>query len=118
MIESFGPRERIRRKSEFSELHARGRSLRGKYFTLVFLPNALGHSRMAAVASRKVGGAVQRNKARRRAKELFRRNKAMIVRPVDMLIIPRSSMVNAPWTTLRDDFREALEAVGRMFDRT
>jgi hypothetical protein len=42
----------------------------------------------------------------------------MIVRPVDMLIIPRSSMVNAPWTTLRDDFREALEAVGRMFDRT
>jgi ribonuclease P protein component len=72
---------------------------------------------MAAVASRKVGGAVERNKARRRAKELFRRNKVLIVRPVDMVVIARKSMVEAPWPDLRDDFLASLEAVGRAVDR-
>jgi len=68
---------------------------------------------MAAVASRKVGGAVQRNKARRRAKELFRRNKALILNPLDLVVIARKSMVEAPWTSLRDDYLKALEAAGR-----
>jgi ribonuclease P protein component len=113
MIESFGPRERIRRKSEFSELYAKGQSYRGRYFTLVFLPGREEYSRMAAVASRKVGGAVERNKARRRAKDLFRRNKSLIVRPLDILVIARKSMPDAPWVSLRDEYRKAVEAASR-----
>jgi len=68
---------------------------------------------MAAVASRKVGGAVERNKARRRAKELFRRNKALISGAADILFITRKSMVDAPWQALRDDYVKALEAVAK-----
>jgi len=68
---------------------------------------------MAAVASRKVGDAVERNKARRRAKDLFRRNKSLIVRPLDILVIARKSMADAPWTALREEYRKAIEAAGR-----
>jgi ribonuclease P protein component len=113
MIESYGPHERIRRKSEFSELYAKGLCQRGKYFTLIYLPGRSGHSRMAAVASRKVGGAVERNRARRRAKDLFRRNKNLLTSPLDILVIARRGLAGAPWPAIRDAYRTAIETIGR-----
>ena len=80
MSEAYGPRERIRKKKDFSDLYGNGGCYRGKYFNLIFRPNGLEFSRMSAVASRKVGNAVQRNKARRRARELFRRKQGIIDR--------------------------------------
>jgi ribonuclease P protein component len=74
MSETYDPRERIRKKKDFADLYERGGCYRGKYFNLIFRPNGLEFSRMSAVASKKVGDAVRRNKARRRARDLFRRN--------------------------------------------
>ena len=114
MIESYGPRERIRRKKDFSAIYARGRSQKSRYFTLIYLPGDQGHSRMAAVSSRKVGGAVERNKARRRARDLFRRNKDLLKTPLDILVITRKAIVEAPWPALQAEFRAAIETIWRM----
>ncbi len=81
MSDSYGPRERIRKKSDFTALYQRGRSFRSRYFTIVYGSGALGYSRMSAISSRKVGNAVRRNRARRRARELFRLNKDLIKSP-------------------------------------
>ena len=112
MDESYRPHERIRKKSDFTGLYKRGRCDRGKYFNLIHLPNDLGHSRMAAVASRKVGNAVQRNRIRRRAKELFRRNKDLLILPVDLLVISKREMRDASWADLRGRFVDALRGLG------
>lgn len=114
MGEGYRPQERIRKKADFSELYKRGRCDRGKYFNLIHLPNDLGHSRMAVVASRKVGNAVKRNRIRRRAKELFRRNKGLLISPRDLLLISKKEMYDASWPELS---RRYLEAVGALGER-
>jgi ribonuclease P protein component len=111
MIESYGPCERIRKKTEFSELYKRGRCARGKYFNLIYLPNNLGHSRLAVVASKKVGNAVHRNKIRRRARELFRRNKDLLMYPLDILLIAKKDIRLATWRDMRDQYFSALQAI-------
>ena len=112
MIESYGPCERIRKKKEFNELYKRGRCARGKYFNLIYLPNNFGHSRMAVVASRKVGNAVHRNKIRRRVRELFRRNKGLIKFSLDILLIAKKEIRFATWPVLRDEYVAAVQAIG------
>jgi len=113
MSETYGPRERIRKKKDFTDLYGSGGCYRGKFFNLIFRPNGLDFSRMSAVASRKVGNAVRRNKARRRAKELFRRNKELLTVPMDILVIAKSSASGADFAELREQYMAALRYAGR-----
>jgi ribonuclease P protein component len=113
MSDSYGPRERIRKKSDFQALYRKGRSFRSRYFTIVYLENDLGYPRMSAVSSRKVGDAVRRNRVRRRARELFRRNKDSLKTPMDMLVITRAEMVEASWPLLRDQYEAFLASLRR-----
>ncbi|MBN1939449.1 MAG: ribonuclease P protein component [Candidatus Aminicenantes bacterium] len=113
MSDSYGPRERIRKKSDFQALYRKGRSFRSRFFTVVYLLNDRGYPRMSAVSSRKVGDAVRRNRARRRARELFRRNKDLLNTSMDMLIITRADMVEAPWAALRDQYLAFLASLRR-----
>jgi len=113
MSESYGPHERIRAKKDFQRLYKRGRCFRGKYFTLITLPNGLDRPRMAAVTSRKVGCAVVRNRFRRRARELFRRSKDLIDRPLDILVIARPEAGGLGWSDMKTEYLKALEAVRR-----
>ena len=108
MSESYGPLERIRKKKDFAGLYESGGCYRGKFFNLIFRPNGLDFSRMSAVASRKVGDAVRRNKARRRARELFRRNKALLTIPMDILVIAKARANGAAFGELREQYQAAL----------
>jgi ribonuclease P protein component len=66
---------------------------------------------MAVVASRKVGNAIQRNRIRRRAKELFRRNKGLLVSPRDLLLISKKDMRDASWEDLSRRYAEAVRGL-------
>jgi len=111
MKETFGPQERIRKKKDFDRLYKNGNRFRGKYLTLVFLDNTHAFSRMGVVASRKVGGAVLRNRVKRRMRELYRRNKMLIGRPVDMVAIAKAEAGRASWPEFREDFLLALKTM-------
>ena len=66
--------QRLRSAADFTRLRAEGRALRGQH-CLVVVAECPGEPRKVAfVASRKgVGGAVERNRARRRMREIVRR---------------------------------------------
>jgi ribonuclease P protein component len=113
MNERLTPLERIRRKSDFANLYRDGGRLRGRYFTLVFRRNGLGHSRLAVVASRKVGPAVVRNRVKRRFRELFRRNKALLGEPLDLIVITRPESGEAAWPDLRDAYVSSMTTILR-----
>ncbi len=113
MNERLTPIERIRRKSEFASLYRDGGRLRGRYFTLVFLENELGRSRLAVVASRKVGSSVVRNRVKRRFRELFRRNKGLLLAPLDVIVIARPESGEAAWTDLREAYISSLATLFR-----
>ncbi len=113
MNERLTPLERIRRKSDFASLYRDGGRFRGRYFTLVFLRNGLGYSRLAVVASRKVGPAVVRNRVKRRFRELFRRNKAFLGEALDLMVIARPESGGAPWPEIQEAYIYSVTTIFR-----
>lgn len=84
----------------------------GRYVTLIGVPNSLGSDRLGIVASRRVGGAVIRNRAKRRLREIFRRDlpsrAAAASRAFDVVAIARRELVDAPFAAAEADFVAAL----------
>ncbi|MBN2199788.1 MAG: ribonuclease P protein component [Candidatus Aminicenantes bacterium] len=113
MRESLGPQERIRRTKEFGDIYKNGFRFRGRYFTLVYLENSLSFSRLGVVASRKVGRAVKRNRAKRRIRDLFRRNKTCLPFAADVVVVARPETAEAPLAALREEFLFALRSLKR-----
>ena len=88
-----------------------GRRVSGRYLTVLGRPNGAGHDRLGIVASKKVGGAVQRNRAKRRIREMFRALEAASVPsqlPMDVVVIARPDTVTAPFAAITADFQAAL----------
>lgn len=111
MDENFTPFERIRNKKDFLHLYKKGKRYRGKYFVLIYLSNELAFSRVAIVASKKLGNAVQRNRTKRWLRTLFRRNKKLLAKPFDMILIPRKEIHESDWQSLENDYRAALKFI-------
>jgi ribonuclease P protein component len=112
MTQCLAPRERIRKKKDFLILYKKGSRYKSKYFSLIYSCSALPYSRVGVVASRKVGGAVVRNKVKRRMRELFRRDKDLLGSPVDLLIVARPEMPGAKWADLREEYLRGLREIG------
>jgi ribonuclease P protein component len=108
MAESLAPRERIRKKKEFLVLYKKGYRYKSKYFNLIGLSNALTYSRVGVVASRKVGNAVARNRAKRWMRELFRRHKDLLEYPIDLLIVATAAMREATWAELKENYAQGV----------
>ncbi len=68
--------------------------------------------RLGVVTSRKVGDAVARNRARRRMREVFRRQRAGLRGEVDVVLIARASLPAAPWNEVVQDFLKLAERAG------
>ena len=58
-------------------------------FTLFGLPNDLGHCRLGFTVTRKVGGAVRRNRVKRLLREIFRRHRTRLEPPMDLVVNAR-----------------------------
>lgn len=72
--ERFGRDRRLRSSRDFELLKTLGTSLRGRHCLLLVLARPGESTRVGFVASKRgVGGAVQRNRARRRLREIVRR---------------------------------------------
>jgi ribonuclease P protein component len=112
MSHRFGRAARLRSRPEFTAVQSGGRRAPGKYLTLLGLPNSLGRDRLGIIASKRVGNAVSRNRAKRRVRELFRRNDAETragAADFDLVVIVRSDLVDAPFDAVAADFRAALK---------
>jgi ribonuclease P protein component len=71
--ERLTPAERLRRRTDYLRCYRTGRRRHGSLAILYFAPNQLGHPRIGITASRKVGKAVERQRLKRRIKEIYRR---------------------------------------------
>jgi len=84
------PHEKLKRPAEFERVYAVRRSVSDAVLILYGAPNPLGHLRIGLSVSRKVGGAVQRNRVRRLFREAFRLSKAdHPAVGLDLILIPR-----------------------------
>ena len=103
----FRPHERIRRRVEFQEVYERGIRVHGRYSTVFVLANQRAVGRLGIAATKKLGGAVQRNLAKRLIREVFRRNN--IAPGFDVVVVPRRGLLETSLTILEADYRASLE---------
>ena len=109
MSEGFGREARLRSRGEFTAVQKSGRRVAGRYLTLLGQPNALGRDRLGIIASRRVGNAVVRNRAKRRVREIFRRLRDSTSRPLDLVVIVKTELVTAPLPAVAAEFHAALK---------
>jgi ribonuclease P protein component len=108
----FNTAVRLRSRQQFTAVQENGRRVAARYVTLLGRPNTLAHDRFGVIASRKIGGAVVRNRAKRRLREVFRRGQPLAVREgdrtLDVVAIARRELLDAPFAALEADFHNAL----------
>lgn len=106
---------RLKKRAEFLKVSAQGRRQASRAFVLQTRENPdLGeHARLGFTVSRKVGGAVDRNRARRRLKEAARLVMyAEAKAGCDYVLIGRRDALDIPFEKLQDDLVRALRRLG------
>jgi len=103
----FPKSTRLTRTGEFQKLKREGVSFHGKFMVLSVLRVEPAHcsARIGLIASRRVGNAVARNRARRRVRELVRVDRPRIVGGFWFAVIVRQSAVRAGVVQLRNEWR-------------
>jgi len=113
---THGPDARLLSRDEFTAVQQHGRRVATRTLTLLAIPNTLGRDRLGIVASRRMGGAVTRNRAKRRIREIFRQRdgNARAVdgqRALDLVVIARRESATAPFADVE---KELVTAIGRL----
>jgi len=106
-LASFRPNERIKTRAHFQEIYQKGIRVHGRYNTLFILANHLPVGRLGIAATKKLGGAVKRNRAKRLIREVFRRNNRAA--GFDVVVVPKRELLDASLTSLEADYRHNLE---------
>jgi ribonuclease P protein component len=103
----LAPAERVRRRPDFERAYSSGVRIHARFMTLFVVANGGTATRLGVAATRKLGSAVERNRAKRLAREVFRRHK--IGGGLDIVIVPRREMLDASFASLETDYTSALD---------
>lgn len=68
--------------------------------------------RLGVITSKKIGGAVERSRARRLLRESFRLHQHDLSQPVDLVLVARNSIVGKKFADVEKDFLTALKRAG------
>ena len=98
----------LRRKSDFSAIYNKGKSVGERYIVLFYKKNNLGYSRKAFLSSKKVGKAVVRNRARRLMRESVRQLEDRFPEGYDYIFIARNTIVNSKCADVKKSIEAAI----------
>lgn len=105
--------ERLRQRADFLAA-ATGIKVHGAGFVLQMRERNDRHPpRVGFTVSKKVGNAVERNRVRRRLREIVRRMPERLQAGCDYVLVGRRAAMTLPFERLTDDFQGALGRMGR-----
>jgi ribonuclease P protein component len=109
----FRPRQRLRTKAEFDRVFRRGQRLDGRLFTLVVAVNGTEADRLGLAVSRRVGGAVQRNRAKRLVREAFRRLSREGRVALDLVVLAKPELAALGLGEVQRELEQRVRRAGR-----
>jgi ribonuclease P protein component len=92
-------KERLRRRADFQRLYRAGSKIETSG-VLLFWECCDPGRRVGVSASRRIGGSVERNRARRRLREAYRLNKRVLPDGLDILLVARPGLLREPFERL------------------
>jgi ribonuclease P protein component len=113
--EKFPRSVRIVRPSDYQNIYKTGYKIHSSHFVLFSRGNDLGHCRLGIPASRKVGGAVVRNRVKRLFREIFRRSQDQIPDRFDMVVNAKSSCGGVHYDDLRLEFLSVVKKIANRY---
>jgi ribonuclease P protein component len=101
--------QHLRASRQFQEIYGRGARAFASTLVLYGRLNQLGYHRLGITVSRKVGGAVVRNRIRRRIREVFRTKLLHNSAGIDIVVNAKRSIATASYLRIQQDFLEAFK---------
>ncbi len=92
----------LKENYEFRRVYQRGASAVSGAMVVYCRKNKLGRNRLGITASTKIGGAVTRNRARRRLREVYRLNRDKLKTGWDVILVARGRTASCSWRELND----------------
>jgi ribonuclease P protein component len=118
----------VRKRAEFERVQSSGVRVNTERFVFVFAPSVttgetperdaeptppLGSARLGITASRRIGGAVVRNRAKRLVREAFRALSELFPAGLDLVVIVRKPLGDRKLAAVLDEWRGAAPALKR-----
>jgi len=97
---------------EFKRLYNKGKSVASKSVVIYCSRNGKAENRLGITVSTKLGGAVQRNRIRRRLKEVYRLNERSLRLGYDIVLVARLRSRYAGWSELEFSVMSLLGRLG------
>ena len=111
MALTFPKSVRLTQSPEFLRVKTEGRAYSGRFMTVGVLKGCAS-TKAGFITSKRVGGAVERNRVRRRLRELVRLTKPLWAPGVWVVLIARKAAVNARFAELRTEWLRLGERAG------
>ena len=102
----------LKSNRDFRRLYSRGKSAVAPAMVVYCRKNGLGRSRFGFTVSTKLGGAVVRNRCRRRLREVCRLEAASLRPGYDLVVVARGRSLTAPFPQLRRQFQGLCRTLG------
>jgi ribonuclease P protein component len=97
------------RKADFDAVYRNGKRRSSSHFTVFLKANGLPQSRFGFSIKRALGGAVVRNRMRRRMREVVRLHRQEISAGWDFVIHPKANVEHAAFAALESDLVRLLK---------
>ena len=101
----------VRSNEDFNNILKTGKSVKNHYFVLYHKKNNLGLYRFGISVPKKVCNAVNRNKLKRKVRNIVDNSKNLYSKQEDYIIIVRKSCLNEKYTILEDNLRHLFEMI-------
>ena len=104
---------RLLRHSDFDRVYKQGKRHFSSHMTVFYLPQAEGGARVGFTVGRVLGGAVQRNRIKRRLREAVRLRRRVLQSPVDVVINPKKSVLTVEFPVVVEEVNRAFDVIAR-----
>ncbi|RLD11185.1 MAG: ribonuclease P protein component [Chlamydiae bacterium] len=115
---SFTKHLRLRLRNDFQEIYTQGKRTRGKTMTLIiyYPPEKQEFKAGFTVRKKFYKRAVDRNKIKRRLREIVRLNRHKLPKNLWIVVHAERGILNTSWQTLTDEFNELCRKAGIIND--